>query len=204
MRIVTTLTGTKPLLMHNIQLADPDNHWTKRISEITKDKRLKGTEEGRSELARLEWLGGIYTHEGVIVVPTANVLKSFNETAKITKKGRDIVRALSPLDIVAPLVYGPRDAAELSIDKLSHRADFRDMTIVGVGRSRVTRCRPIFRIWGLTIEWELQTDVMDYDECVGIVKRAGIVEGLGDNRRNGFGRFIGETHQVAEVRAAAD
>jgi hypothetical protein len=205
MQIVTRLTGTRPLLMHNIHLADPGNYFAKRIAEITKDKKRKATEEGRSEIARLEWMGGIYTEKGRIVIPTANVLKAFNETAKITRKGRDIVRALHTLDTVAPLIYGPKDVENLSIEDLSRREDFRDMTLVGLRGQRVVRCRPIFRVWMLSIEWELETDVLDFDEIAQIVKKAGVVEGLGDNRRNGFGRFVGETFSLdkAEETGAA-
>jgi hypothetical protein len=40
MRVVTKLTGTRPLLLHNVQLADPDNAWARLRCERRVDKRL--------------------------------------------------------------------------------------------------------------------------------------------------------------------
>ncbi|WP_439357924.1 hypothetical protein [Bradyrhizobium sp. DASA03007] len=183
MEIRTTITGTKPLLLHNIQLANPDNVWAKRIAEIS--KKRKKTEDDRRDMARLEWMGSLYVHDNQIVMPTANVLKSFLGAAKITKEGKSVSRALSPLDIHVPLIFtGPQTPEELL-----ERDDFRDQTLVTVGTSRVVRTRPIFRNWAVVIDWELMTEVLDFDAFEKIVKLAGRVEGLGDNRVNGWGRY---------------
>ena len=139
MRVITTLRGTKPLLMHNIQLANPDNVWAKRISEVT--KRRKKTEEDRLDLARLEWFGSLYVEQGRVVMPTTNVLKCFKETAKITKEGKTLTRAVVPTDISSPLLY----AGPLDIEGLSKLDEFRDQTLVNVRGQRVVRTRPIFR-----------------------------------------------------------
>jgi hypothetical protein len=198
MRIITRLTGTKPLLMHNVQLADPMNTWSKRIEAITKKKRNKTTED-LEEIARLEWHGSLYINLGRIIMPTGNVLKCFNETAKMTREGKKIQRSISPTEIQVPFVYdGPED-----IEKLWEREDFRDITLVGVGKNRVRRCRPIFRAWMVSIEWELLTDVIDYEEFLTIVNRAGVVEGLGDNRTNGYGRFTVDVTEVKNLAEAA-
>lgn len=197
MRVVTTIVGTKPLLMHNIQLANPDNVWAKRIAEITKLR--KKTEEDRQRLAKVEWQGSLYTNDNRIVIPTTNILKCFLETAKITKEGRNVGRAVVALGIDVPLAYdGPQ-----IIEKLAEREEFYDQTLVRVGAQRVVRTRPIFRVWGLRAEWEVLTDVLDYDSFVKIVKRAGLVEGLGDNRTNGYGRFDAEVVAVSELREVA-
>lgn len=197
MRIFTTLYGTKPLLMHNIQLANPDNVWARRIAEIT--KRRKKTEEDRADLARIEWMGSLYVEEGRIVMPTTNILKCFKETAKITKEGKAVSRAVVPVDIALPLIYsGTQD-----IESLAQLEEFRDQTLVNVRGQRVVRTRPIFRAWGLRAEWELLTDVMDYDSFAAIAAKAGRVEGLGDNRVNGYGRFNCEVVAADEAREAA-
>src|SRR3954470_11555496 len=138
MRVRTILTGTKPLLLHNIQLANPDNNYAKSIKRITSKRRK--TEEDRIDIARFEWLGSLYVDpQGTkVVMPTTNVLKSFKESAKITKEGKNIVRALTPTEITVELVYkGPSDPA-----KLMELPEFRDQTMVGVGTQRVVRTRP--------------------------------------------------------------
>lgn len=186
MRVVTRLVGTSPLLQHNIQLANPDNEWAKRISGIT--AKRKKTEEDRQAISRIEFQGSLYTDEGKIVVPTTNVRKCFQETAKITKQGRQIIRAVNAINLNAPLIYdGPQ-----TVDGLVADQSFYDTTMVGVGTKRVLRTRPIFRTWALSVEWELVTEAMDYDDFVKVVELAGTIEGLGDNRTGGYGRFIAE------------
>jgi hypothetical protein len=178
--------GTSPLLQHNIQLANPDNEWAKRVAQIT--AKRKKTEDDRREISRLEFLGSLYLDEGQVVVPKTNVRKCFQEAAKVTKKGKDVARAVMPLppgELNSVLVYkGPQTVEELVEDQ-----DFYDVTSVGVGQKRVLRTRPIFRAWALDVEWELITTVMDYEVFVEIAELAGRIEGLGDNRVGGYGRF---------------
>jgi len=189
MRVVTRLVGTSPLLQHNIQLANPDNEWSKRISAFT--AKRKKTEEDRQAISRLEFQGSLYTDEGKVVVPTTNVRKCFQETAKVTKQGKSIVRAVNALDLNVPLVYqGPQTVEGLVDDQT-----FYDTTMVGVGTKRVLRTRPLFRSWAVSVEWELVTAAMDYDDFVKIVVLAGTIEGLGDNRTGGYGRFEAEVEQ---------
>jgi hypothetical protein len=186
MRVTTRLVGTSPLLQHNIRLANPDNEWAKRISAIT--AKRKKTEEDRQAISRLEFQGSLYTDEGVVVVPTANVRKCFQETAKVTRQGKQIVRAVNAFQFNVPLAYkGPQ-----TVDELIDDQTFYDTTMVGVGTKRVLRTRPIFRTWAVTVEWELITDALDFDDFTKIVELAGVIEGLGDNRTGGFGRFEAE------------
>ena len=189
MRINTRLTGTSPLLQHNIQLANPDNEWAKRISAVT--AKRKKTEDDRAEIGRLEFLGSLYTNSGQVVVPTTNVRKCFQEAAKVTRQGKMITRALNAIDLDVPLIYdGPQTIEGLEADK-----EFYDVTLVGVGQKRVVRTRPIFRAWACSINWELITEALDYEEFCSIAEKAGIIEGLGDNRQGGYGRF------TIEIRA---
>jgi hypothetical protein len=196
MRVVTKLTGTRPLLLHNVQLADPDNRWSRQIAQITK-KRIK-TEDDRKAISDLEWEGGLYVHDGVLSMPTANVLRSFVEAAKIGKQGKTINRALTPTELSVPLGYsGPQ-----SLEELKRKPEFRDQTMVRVGMHKVLRTRPIFRTWALFLEWELLTEALDLSDFEGVVIQAGRVVGLGDNRLNGYGRFSAEVGEVSLRKAA--
>lgn len=192
MRVRTTLTGTTSLMVHNVQLANPDGSWSKQISAIT--SKRKKTEEDRREIARLEWLGSLYTHENQLVIPTTNVRKCFQEAAKVTKQGKQVLRAVNLIEQYAPLVYGePRGCSHdrpHTPDALWEHEEFRDITVVGVGQSRTPRCRPIFKAgWGTVIDWELITDIMDLEDFQRLAALAGRIEGLGDNRTGGYGRF---------------
>jgi hypothetical protein len=196
MRVAITLTGKSPLLCHNIHLANPDNKWAKSISAITK-KRNK-TEDDRLEIGRLEWFGSLYMDEGKIVIPTSNLLKCLIETAKVTREGKSIARAVAFSDTNTPLIYKGHDKPE----KLWDDEQFRDTTLVGVQKQRVLRTRPIFRAWGLRATAEMLTTVLDYENFEKVVSLAGRVEGLGDNRVNGYGRFTAEITVLQEKDAA--
>lgn len=197
MHMFVTLTGVAPLLCHNIQLADPDNRWSRQISEIT--KKRKKTDDDRREIGRLEWFGSLYTHQGKIIIPTANILKCFIETAKVTKEGRSVTRAVAIIEPHTRLIYnGPDDPEELW-----QQQEFRDSTLVGIGKQRIVRMRPIFRAWMVKTEFEVLTEVMDYDAITKIIRLAGRVEGLGDNRVNGYGRFTAEIESSDEMSEAA-
>jgi hypothetical protein len=195
MRIRTTLGGASPLLLHNIQLANPDNEWTKQIAAIT--SKRKKTEDDRREIARLEWMGSLYVSDGQVVIPTGNVRRCFQESAKITRQGKQLNRALSAADgvIYTPLAFEGR---KRSLAELVEDPNYRDVTLVGITGNRTVRVRPYFRTWGLEVEWELLSQVLDFDDFKTIAELAGKVEGLGDNRTNGFGRFDIEIQQVDE------
>jgi hypothetical protein len=192
MRIRIELIGKTPLMMHNERLSDADNDFTRQIKEIT-DKGTNQTEADKQLLSKLEWFGGVYTNgTNEIIIPTANLIKCFRETATITKDGRKIARALSPLALHSPLVHdGPKELA-----KLFANPTFVDRRQVKVGRGRIKRTRPIFPAWGLVAEFELLPDVLDFHRCLDIVERAGMATGLGDARILGFGRFSATVTKV--------
>ena len=53
-----TIEGTRPLLMHNGDLADPMSEGAKKLAAVSK-KRSK-SEDDFVELARVEFEGGLY------------------------------------------------------------------------------------------------------------------------------------------------
>jgi hypothetical protein len=189
----TRLIGSTQYAQHNVQLADPDNYWAKEIAKITK-KRTK-TEEDRQAIQRLEFLGGLYVHNDRIVVPKMNVRRCFQEAAKATRKGKDIVRALNiadPAESYTPLVFADDGLAP---EELLATGKYKDVTIVAV-RGRTPRARPAFEKWAVSVDWLLLSNLLDYDEFEEIVHTAGVVEGLGDNRVNGWGRFTAEVERL--------
>ncbi len=192
MRIRIEITGKTPMMMHNERLSDPDDEYTKQIKEIT-DKGTNQTEQDKQVLSKLEWFGGLYTNGSKEpIVPTANLVKCFRETAAITKDGRKIARGLSPLALHSPLIYdGPKDMA-----KLYATPGYADRRQVKVGRGRIKRTRPFFPQWAIAAEFELLTDVLDFKRLADIAELAGLATGLGDARILGFGRFSAKVSKV--------
>lgn len=192
MDIRVTLQGTSPLLMHNPQMVDPQFEINREIKALT-SKRKKTDEDFRS-IERLEWYGGLYQVDGVVVQPTAKARKCIVGTARINKLGKAVERALSFREVYTPLIYkGPKEIDEL----WNAGKQFVSRLSVGVNGKRVMRVRPQFNDWALQIDGLFVEDAgLNFDELVRCVELAGQVEGIGDNRINGYGRFIGKVEQL--------
>ena len=193
MRIAIELVGTSPLLCHNPQMVDPDFAINREIKALT--SKRKKTDEDQRQIEKLEWYGGIYLGAGangdaalVPVQPTSKVRKCLINTARISKLGKSMERALSFTELHVPIAYqGPAD-----VDALWADPRFRSRLSVGVSGRRVIRVRPQFFPWTLKANALFIEDAgINMDEVVRIVELAGLVEGIGDNRVNGYGRFAG-------------
>jgi hypothetical protein len=192
MKISVQLVGTTPLLMHNPRMVDPEYSLNREIKTLTSKK--KKTDEDLRQIQRLEWYGGLYEENDVIVQPSSKARKCIVNTARINKLGKSMERALSFAELNVPLHYeGPKD-----IDKVFADPKFTSRLSVGVNGKRVMRVRPQFPAgWKLIIGGEFIEDAgINFDEFSRIVELAGVVEGIGDNRVNGYGRFIGKVVQL--------
>lgn len=191
MKIQISLEGTSPLLMHNPQMVDPEFDLNVKIKELTA-KRKKTTEDLRA-IEKLEWHGGLYSENGLVTQPTSKVRKCLINTAKISKMGKTVERALAFNSLNVPLVYdGPKD-----IDKLFADKRFTSRLSVRIGNKRIMRVRPAFATWKLIVDGIFIDDAgLNMNELVNIVEMSGLVEGIGDNRVNGYGRFIGKVTEI--------
>lgn len=189
MKIRVTLTGTSPLLMHNPRMVDKEFEINIRIGELT--SKRKKTLSDLKQIETLEWYGGMYEQDGVVVQPTSKVRKCLVNAAKIHKLGKAIERAVSFSDLNVPLIYeGPRDIKALFEDKRYH-----SRLSVGVGNKRVMRVRPKFFPWALEVNGIFIEDAgLNFEELERIAELAGVAEGIGDNRVNGYGRFTAKVH----------
>ena len=175
--------------MHNPQMVDPEFELNREISVLT-SKRSK-TEEDLKNIGRLEWYGGLYTMldesgNEVVSQPTRKIRKCLINTAKISRLGKAVERSIILNGIDVPLAYdGPKDK-----DELFKSGNFTSRLSVGIGGKRVMRVRPQFFPWALTVDGIFVEDAgLKKDEFVRIVELAGTVEGIGDNRVNGYGKF---------------
>lgn len=177
------LVGVAPLLMHNGQLANPRNRWAKELSKVA-----KGKSKDLEEAQRVEFLGGLYVDEKNEPCLTGDMVYStLVEGAKARKLGKITKAAVFESAPTYPLQYdGPRDPDALYAD-----GRFCDYRGVRVSMSRVMRSRPIFRKWSAIVEWFYDESLIERDELVLALDRAGKTCGLGDYRPR-FGRFTVE------------
>jgi len=178
-----TIKGTTPMMMHSERLANPFDPLTKDIKAIS-GKRKK-TEDDLLDMARLEWLGGLYHDDDAgIHMPGYNVFACVVNGGKLHKLGSTIKRAALVKDDKIAITYeGPKTPAKLFENKR-----FVDMRSVKIGTSKVMRCRPIFPEWSLQFSIFYDENALqraDLDRCV---ESAGQMVGLGDYRPR-FGRF---------------
>lgn len=178
------IVGVSPLLMHNGQLADPMNKWSRLMKEIS--AKRKKVDADFEELARLEWYGGLYLVNSQIVIPGyvfEACLIGKGGAARKERMGKEAAAALWVLDDM-PLIYdGPTDLAELWADE-----DFRLVMGVKVGQARVMRTRPMFKTWSAEPTVTFDPDLLNEDVVRRWVELAGAQCGLCDWRPR-FGRF---------------
>lgn len=192
MKVRLTATGTRPLLLHNVQLASPLNPYAKKLKALN-SKRVK-TDEDRLEVARVEFEGSLYWDDDLgPVIPSQNVLRCLIGGARLIKAGKKIERGVAMADFLLPLVYsGPRDVEGLWGGGESAFVDIRP---VSVQRNKVDRCRPIFRNWLVEADVILDPKAIELQEFEQVARLAGEMEGLGDFRTM-FGRFDAQVSEV--------
>lgn len=103
--------------------------------------------------------------------------------ARKQKRGKDAAAALF-VTANFPLEYeGPRNPEELWKVK-----EFRFASLVRVQQARIVRTRPIFKEWGATVYFELNTDLVNQADAELWMQIAGYEVGLMDWRPK-FGKF---------------
>lgn len=175
------LTGDAPMIQHNGQIADPLSKYSKAIKAIS-GKRKK-TDSDLEEMAKLEFLAGLYMGDNGPVIPAMMVDATIINAAK---RNRDGIAAKSGFFTVgnASLEYdGPRTAEELWQDER-----FRLSVPVRVQQARVIRTRPVFSEWAATVIVQFEDSVVNAATVIGWFNVAGALVGFGDWRPR-FGRF---------------
>lgn len=176
------IRGVAPLLMHNARLANPIDEIVRQIKQIT--SKRKKTDTDLEELARLEFLGGLYLDEkGRPAIPGECIEGTIRDGAKKTRKGKDVQCGVLS-DGVWPLEYdGPKDQHKLWADPR-----FRDYRGCKVNNGIVMRMRPRFGDWALTFRLAYHPEVVSPSSLEEWVRTAGQFVGLCDFRPK-YGRF---------------
>lgn len=177
------LVGVSPILLHNGQTADPLNRFAKAMKQVS-GKRNK-TEADLMELARLEFLAGLYLNsDGQVVLPDFMVEAALINGAKKVKRGPD-AKAGMFVDGDALLQYGE----DLDGEALWDSERYVNKSKVRVGTSSVMRYRPMFREWSAEVTIAFSDEILNESDIVDFAQRAGQMVGLGDWRPK-FGRFV--------------
>lgn len=179
-----TLMGETPLLMSSGEV-DRDSELYREYRALSKASRK--TVEQEAQLRYLEWHTRIYFDEAIgPYIPGKNIKEMLRSAATKWKLGESVKRSLVVPDYRIPLVYeGPRD-----LDAL-WEAGYRYTAMVanaGASAGRVDRTRPCFDKWSLVFDVAFDTDEIDKDSFLQIVKRSEKY-GLGDYRPE-FGAFL--------------
>lgn len=184
--VALKLSSVTPLLMHNGQLANPMNPISLEMRKIS-GKRGK-TESDLIELARLEFVGGLYLNsDKVPVIPGKLILATLRNGARKVKSGKKVesgvfCRGSFPLEYQGPT----------SVEELWNDESFRLQEIVTVSQSKIMRTRPMFDPWAVQISVLYNENVVNERDLVEWMSIAGEQVGIGDWRSGGYGLFTVE------------
>lgn len=187
MQITLKCVGTKPLLLHNVELANPRNPWARKITELRGIPTKRRTDEWLDEMEYAEFMGAFYDIPELDGpgLPAENIRQSLIGAAKITRQGTAATRAVMLVSPSVPIIYdGPAKQQELWDDggyKLTR------MMRGAAGASPTTY--PIFHEWALTVPLELEESALSPRDFETIAERAGRLIGVGACRKQGYGRY---------------
>lgn len=183
------------LIMHNGQTANPLNTFAKEMKRIS--QKRKKTEADFEELSLVEFKAGLYLDENGPCLPATMIDAVVTAGAKKSKNGK-LTEAGVFCDQNASLQYvGPRTVAELWADE-----SFRLVVPVKIGQQKVIRTRPIFKNWSATLSLVYETDIINENDVLDAIRKAGMYVGVGDWRpRNG--RFALAMDMQQEMKQAA-
>jgi hypothetical protein len=180
--MVVNVVGDAPLLMHNGQLADPLNKWSKALKELSGQR--KKTEEVHVEMSRIEWLGGLYVNgDGKAIIPSECIEAAIYEGAKKQKLGKAFKSAVFVYED-AVLDIGTKK----KLEDLWGDDNYRDTRGVRIGTSRIMRTRPVFKQWKARFEVAFDDEQVNASDVERAVNDAGRLVGFLDYRPK-FGRF---------------
>lgn len=178
------LTGVAPLIVHNGQLANPLNPYSKETKKIS-GKRNK-TDADFEQMARLEFQGGLYWSKDGPVLPPDMFDSMVLAAAKKFKEGPLAKAGCFCVNTPSIEYDGPRDR-----DGLWDDDRFRFVKGVRVGTARVMRTRPWFQEWSVTVRFNVEANTINPARLDEWLHTAGQIVGLGDWRPQ-YGRFTVE------------
>jgi hypothetical protein len=190
------LQGVSPLLCHNGQTADPRNTYAKAMKAVS--SKRKKTDADYDEMARLEWLAGLYRIDGDLVIPDYVIESTMIGGAKKSKRGPQAKCGLFFTEHASLQFNGkPSAITDETLSEMFASGDFTHTIGVKVGMAKVMRTRPVFRNWSINALAQYDPDVLNMRDVEEIAVDAGKLVGIGDWRPK-HGRFEAEVVPVVE------
>jgi hypothetical protein len=158
--------------------------------------KRKKTDADYEELARLEWLAGLYRFRDDIVIPDYVLEAVFINGAKKSKRGVQVKCGMFFTE--HSTLNFPSKPIEINDDTLSEMflsGNFTHTVGVKVGMAKVMRTRPMFRDWSLIATAQFDPDVLNLRDIEEIANDAGKLVGLGDWRPK-HGRFSADVKEL--------
>lgn len=166
--------------------------------KAVKDKRKK-TDADHDEIARLEWLAGLYRFQDELVVPDYVLEAVFINGAKKSKRGPQAKCGLFFTEHAVLNFPGkPAKIDDETLSEMFASGEFAHTVGVKVNMAKVMRTRPMFRNWSLKVIAQFDPDVLNLRDVEDIAADAGKLVGLGDWRPK-HGRFSAEVTPVVET-----
>ena len=180
------IKGTCPLLQHDDKTANPFNSFTKDLKVIS--SKRKKTEADLLEMARIEWMAGLYfdRKEGYYIKAECFEGTSF-EATKAKKLGKTFKESIRIPN--NPVFHFEHE--KLTPEKLFEFDAYKDFRTVKIQRAKILRCRPIFNDWRCEIEVWYEESRLNAHEIQEVVEYAGRYIGICDYRPK-YGRFVAE------------
>ena len=214
-----TLTGQTPLLMHayNFEWADMMKRW------LMEPANKKSSIAGDDRTPAFKWMGNIYHDQGIVVLPSDNLMTMFREGgAKCpTGKGQQTFKRQTQSGIVVDQIGWPVIANKKQINyakdiaPLINELDFTEHCRVAnslgfdlfvkpapVGSSKHLRVRPRFNEWSASGTITVLDPSITHQVLKQILDTAGMYAGIGDWRPSApkspgaFGRFMADINRV--------
>ena len=175
------------MLLHNGQTADPRNIYAKAMKAVS--SKRKKTDADLDELAKLEWMAGLYRFQDDLVVPDYVIESVLIGGAKKSKRGPQAKTGIYITGHASLLFPGkPASIDDGTLESMFASGQYVHVAGVRVGMAKVMRTRPIFREWSALVEMQYDPDVLNLREIEEIVADAGKLVGIGDWRPK-HGRF---------------
>ena len=185
-RLEIKIKGTRPMLLHNGQTADPLNKFSKELKKIS-GKRTK-TEEDHLRMSEIEFRAGLYWRDDIGVhMPADNLQAMFLAAAKKTRQGPKCNAIMIDDDMAI------RFKNSTNLKKLERDESLYFRKACRVQTQKVMRTRPMVPAgWEGTIVLDIDEEDIDVEDIEAFAHTAGKRIGMGDWRpqKNGaFGKF---------------
>jgi len=168
--------------MHSGQMVDPQNHFAKELNKF-KGKRAK-TESDLEMMSKIEFAAGLYKNsKNEIVLPVHVLDATLIAGAKKFKLGP---QAKAGIFVESDSILEFRDKGQP--DEFLYENGYIHRVNVKIGQAKIMRTRPIFEEWSATLNINFDETIIDKDEILKLISKAGEVVGLCDWRPR-FGRF---------------